>query len=292
MAMQNFLQEALASMQALGGAATSALRIAGIVVAAWLLIIVAQRAIRTLRIRIASRFDDRESVKRAETLGRVFRYLVAVVVSLLAGTLVLSEMGVSVAPILGAAGVAGLAVGFGAQSLVKDYFTGFFLLIEDQIRQGDVVKLGEHAGLVEQVTLRYVQLRDYDGHVHFVPNGMISSVVNLGRGHAQAVVDIGVAYSTDLDAAMSLMREVAAELRRDPAHAARILDELEMAGVERWADSSVVIRARFRVAPLEQWTVRREYLRRLKIAFDRAGIEIPFPQLALHVAAARAPRAM
>jgi small-conductance mechanosensitive channel len=291
MATSETLQQMLASLQGLGGVATSALRIVGIVVVAWLLIIVAQRAIRTLRIRIASRFEDREAVKRAETLGRVFRYLVAVVVSLLAGMLVLSEMGVSVAPILGAAGVAGLAVGFGAQSLVKDYFTGFFLLIEDQIRQGDVVKLGDHAGVVEQVTLRYVQLRDYDGHVHFVPNGTISSVVNLGRGHAQAVVDIGVAYSADIDLAMAVMRNVAAEMQRDPAYAARVLDPLEMAGVERWADSSVVIRARFRVAPLEQWTVRREYLRRLKIAFDHAGIEIPFPQLTLHVPAARAAEA-
>lgn len=286
--MQDFIRDAQASVQALGGVAISALRIAAIVVAAWLLIIAAQRAIRTLRMRIASRFDDHESVKRAETLGRVFRYLAAVVVSLLAGMLVLSEMGISVTPILGAAGVAGLAVGFGAQSLVKDYFTGFFLLIEDQIRQGDVVKLGEHAGLVEQVTLRYVQLRDYDGHIHFVPNGTISSVINLGRGHAQAVVDIGVSYSSDLDAVMALMRDVAAEMRRDPAHAARILDDLEMAGVDRWADSSVVIRARFRVAPLEQWTVRREYLRRLKTAFDRAGIEIPFPQLTLHMGAPQA----
>lgn len=287
MTMSEALYGILASLQGLGGVATSAMRIVGIVIAAWLLILVAQRAIRTLRIRIASRFDDREAVKRAETLGRAFRYLVAVVVSLLAGMLVLSELGVSVAPILGAAGVAGLAVGFGAQSLVKDYFTGFFLLIEDQIRQGDVVKLGEHAGVVEQVTLRYVQLRDYDGHVHFVPNGMISSVVNLGRGHAQAVIDISVAYSADIDVAMRLMREVAAEMRDAPAYAERILDTLEMAGVERWADSAVVIRARIRVAPLEQWTVRREYLRRLKIAFDIAGIEIPFPQLTVHVPATR-----
>jgi len=274
--------------QGLGGAATASLRIAGIVVAAWLLIVLAQRAIRGLRIRIASRLDDRDAVKRAETLGRVFRYLVAVVVSLLAGLLILAELGVSVAPLLGAAGVAGLAVGFGAQSLVKDYFTGFFLLIEDQIRQGDVVKLGDHAGLVEEVTLRYVQLRDYDGHVHYVPNGTISSVVNLGRGHAQAVVDVGVGYGTDLDAAMDVMRDVAAQMRRDPAHEARILDDLEVAGVERWADSAIVIRARFRVAPLEQWSVRRDFLKRLKAAFDHAGIEIPFPQLTLHRRAAPA----
>ncbi len=154
----NFLETAAAWWASFGGAATSLLRIALIVVLAWVAVLLLQRAIRTLRMRIASRMDDREATKRAETLGRVFRYLVAVVVSLIAGMLVLGELGVSVAPILGAAGVVGLAVGFGAQSLVKDYFTGFFLLLENQIRQGDVVKLGDHAGLVEVVTLRYVQL--------------------------------------------------------------------------------------------------------------------------------------
>jgi len=285
--LQDSWNELAGHLPGLGGVATSGLRILIIVVVAWLAIAAAQRAIRGLRIRIASRLGDRESVQRAETLGRVFRYLAAVVVSLLAGTLVLSEIGVSVAPILGAAGVAGLAVGFGAQSLVKDYFTGFFLLVEDQIRQGDVVKLGDHAGLVEQVTLRYVQLRDYDGHVHFVPNGSITSVVNMGRGHAQAVVDVGVAYSVDVDAAMAVMQAVASEMRRDANQATRILGDLEMAGVERWADSAVVIRARMKVAPLEQWNVRREFLRRLKNAFDRAGIEIPFPQLTLHRPARR-----
>jgi small conductance mechanosensitive channel len=247
------------------------------------LIALSQRGIRALRMRIASRMDDREAVKRAETLGRVFRYLVAVVISLLAGMLVLSELGVSVAPILGAAGVVGLAVGFGAQSLVKDFFTGFFLLLENQIRQGDVVRLGDHAGLVEEVTLRYVRLRDYDGNVHFVPNGTITTVINMARGHAQAVMEVGVSYGTDLDRAMAVMKEVAADLRQDADHAPRIYGDLEMAGVERWGDSAVVLKARFQVAPLEQWTVRREYLRRLKYAFDRAGIEIPFPQVALHV---------
>jgi small conductance mechanosensitive channel len=266
----------------LGGVAVSGLRIVMILIGAWIAIAMAQRGIRMLRMRIASRFDDREAVKRAETLGRVFRYLAAVVISLVAGMLVLSELGVSVAPILGAAGVVGLAVGFGAQSLVKDYFTGFFLLLENQIRQGDVVKLGDHGGLVEEVTLRYVQLRDYDGNVHFVPNGTISTVVNMSRGFAQAVIDIGVAYREDLDRVMEVMREVAAQMRADPAHAARILDDLEVAGVERWADSAVMIRARFRVAPLEQWAVRRDYLRRLKRAFDEHGIEIPFPQMTLH----------
>lgn len=282
-ATPEWLHPLLSGMQGLGGLAASTMRICGIVIGAWVLIAVAQRAIRAMRMRIASRLDDREAIQRAETLGRVTRYLAAVVVSLVAGMLVLSEMGISVAPILGAAGVAGLAVGFGAQSLVKDYFTGFFLLVEDQIRQGDVVKLGDHAGLVEQVTLRYVQLRDYDGHVHFVPNSTITSVVNMGRGHAQAVVDVGISYTSDVDAAMSLMREVGTSMRLDPVQGERILADLEIAGIERWADSAVVIRARFKVAPLAQWDVRREMLRRLKQAFDRAGIDIPIPQLVCHL---------
>ncbi len=266
----------------MGGATVVALRITVILVVAWILTAVLQHAIRSFRIRLAARMEDREAAKRAETLGRVFRYLVAVVVTLLAGMLVLGELGVSVAPILGAAGVVGLAVGFGAQSLVKDYFTGFFLLLENQIRQGDVVKLGDHSGLVEEVTLRYVRLRDYDGRVHFVPNGQVTTVVNLSRGFAQAVVDVGVAYRENVDEVMAVMREVAEELRADPDFAPRILDAFDLAGVDRWDDSAVVIRGRFRVQPLEQWTVKREYLRRLKYAFDERGIEIPYPHITVY----------
>jgi small conductance mechanosensitive channel len=266
-----------------GRLAMSALRIGAILVVAWILVTVLQRLVRAFRIRIASRMDDREAVKRAETLGRVVRYLVAVVMSLVAVMLVLAEIGISVAPILGAAGVVGLAVGFGAQSLVKDYFTGFFLLLENQIRQGDVVKLGgEHAGLVEEVTLRYVRLRDYDGHVHFVPNGEVTTVINMSRGFAQAVVDVGVAYRENVDEVMAVMREVAEELRADPGFAPRILDDFDLAGVDRWDDSAVVIRGRFRVQPLEQWTVKREFLRRLKNTFDARGIEIPYPHLTVY----------
>lgn len=279
---ETFLNTVAIWRDALGGVATTGMRIVLILLGAWLAITLLQRAIRTFRIRLASRMEDRETAKRAETLGRVFRYLVAVVISLMAGMLVLSEVGISVAPLLGAAGVAGLAVGFGAQSLVKDYFTGFFLLLENQIRQGDVVKLGEHAGLVEEMTLRYVQLRDYDGNVHFVPNGTISTVVNMSRGFAQAVIDVGVAYREDLDRVMGVMREVASQMRQDDAFGPRILDPFELAGVERWDNSAVVIRGRFRVAPLEQWNVRREYLRRLKYAFDEHDIEIPYPHLTLY----------
>lgn len=266
----------------LGGAAASLLRITLILVLAWLLVSILQRAVNTLRLRIEGRLDDREATKRAETLSRVFRYLIAVVVSVIAGMLVLSEMGVSVAPILGAAGVVGLAVGFGAQSLVKDFFTGFFILLENQIRQGDVVKLGDHAGMVEVVTLRYVQLRDYDGNVHYVPNGTISTVINMTRGYSNAVMDIGVAYRENVDEVMVVMRTVAEALRQDETFGPRISADLEIAGVESWADSSVVIRCRFRTLPLEQWGVKREYLKRLKAAFDAAGIEIPYPHLTVY----------
>jgi len=278
----NLIEPVRQAWAGIGGGATVMFRIAVIVIVAWVSIGLLQRGIRAFRIRIASRMDDRESVKRAETLGRVFRYLVAVVVSLIAGMLVLAELGISVAPILGAAGVVGLAVGFGAQSLVKDYFTGFFILLENQIREGDVVKLGDHAGLVEVVTLRFVQLRDYDGRVHFVPNGQINTVVNMTRGFAQAVIDVGVAYRENVDDVMQVMRDVGAELRADPAFAPRILDDLEVAGVENWADSAVVIRCRFRCMPIEQWAVRREYLRRLKLAFDARGIEIPYPHVTVY----------
>jgi small-conductance mechanosensitive channel len=260
----------------------TSVRIALIVLVAWIAIGLLQRAIRLFRERIAARLDDREAVKRAETLGRVFRYIVAVVVSLIAGMMVLSELGISLAPILGAAGVAGVAIGFGAQSLVKDFFSGFFILFEDQIRKGDVISAAGHAGLVEEITLRHTRLRDYDGNVHYVPNGMIDSVVNMSRGFAQAVMDIGVAYREDTDQVYKVMRETARQLRADATFGARILDDLEIAGVDKWDDSAVVIRCRFKVVALEQWGVRREYLTRLKKAFDAAGIEIPFPHLTVY----------
>jgi small conductance mechanosensitive channel len=194
---------------------------------------------------------------------------------------------VSLAPILGAAGVVGLAIGFGAQSLVKDYFTGFFLLFEDQIRTGDVVNIAGIGGSVEDITLRHVRLRDYDGNVHFIPNGLITTVTNMSRSFAHAVVDIGVSYRESVDEVMAVMAEVGAAFRADPVHAARILADLEIAGVERLDDSAVVLRCRFKVAPLQQWTVRREFLRRLKAAFDERGIEIPFPHITVYAGIAK-----
>ncbi|HKC16408.1 MAG TPA: mechanosensitive ion channel family protein, partial [Steroidobacteraceae bacterium] len=215
-----------------------------------------------------------------------FRHLTSVIIALVAGMLVLSELGVSLAPILGAAGIVGLAVGFGAQSLVRDYFTGFFLLLENQLAKGDVVQVADKSGTVEDVTLRYLQLRDYEGNVHFIPNGLITTVTNMSRGYAYAVMDVGVAYHEDVDRALQAMRVTGAQLRADPAFAALIMEDFEIAGVERMSDSGVFLRGRFKVQALEQWDVRREYIRRLKRVFDERGIEFPLPRMAIRTEAA------
>ena len=261
----------------------SGLRIVLIAVLGWIVLALVHKLIRTFHLHlIQNHLEDPEEAKRVATLGRVFRYIASVVIWLVTGIVILGELGISIAPILGAAGVVGLAIGFGAQSLVKDYFTGIFLLLENQLRQGDVVEAGGKSGIVEEVTLRYVQMRDYDGNVHYVPNGGITTVTNMTRGYARAVIDVGIAYREDVDQALKVMREVGVELRADSFFAPKILEDIEIAGVNEWGDSAVILRCRFKVAPIEQWGVRREYLRRLKYAFDAAGIEIPFPHLTVY----------
>ena len=258
------------------------LRIIIILLLAWLLMGLSRKLIRLFRNYMSARAETVEETKRIETLARVFRYTATVVISLVAGMLALSEMGFSIAPILGAAGVVGIAVGFGAQSLIKDYFNGFFLLLENQIRQGDVVEVCGKGGLVEDVTLRYVRLRDYEGTVHYIPNGLITTVSSRSRGFAHAVIDVGIAYRENVEEAFEVMRKVAGEMRASETFASKILGEFEIAGVDSWADSAVILRCRFKTVALEQWGVRREFLRRLKEAFDAAGIEIPYPHLTIY----------
>lgn len=267
------------------------LRVGVILVIAWVMLQASRRLIRLFRDYMGGRTEDAEDLRRIETLARVFRYIATVVVSLVAGMLALSELGISIAPILGAAGVVGLAVGFGAQSLIKDYFTGFFLLLENQIRQGDVVEAGGKSGQVEEVTLRYLRLRDFEGNVHYVPNGLITTVTNRSRGFAQSLIEVGVAYRENVDEAFEAMRAVGAEMRACPDFAERILEDLEIVGVERWDNSAVALRCRFKVKPLEQWAVRREFLRRLKPVFEAHGIEIPYPHLTVYAGADKQGRA-
>ena len=248
----------------------------------WIATRIVKRIIKVLRTHMLERSEDAEEVKRVETLSRVFGYIASVLISVITLMLVLSQLGISIAPILATAGVAGIAVGFGAQTLVKDYFTGFVMLLENQVRQGDVIQVAGKAGLVEEVTLRYIRLRDYEGSVHYVPNSPIDTVTNRSKVFAFAVVDVGVAYKEDVDQVFEIMRQTADGLRSDEMFGPRILEDLEIAGVENWADSAVIIRCRVKVKALEQWAVRREYLRRLKRDFDKQGIEIPFPHLTLY----------
>jgi len=260
-----------------------------LLVAAWVLTTLSRRAIRLFRLFAQRTSKGPEDERRIDTLSRVFRYLANIAIGGLTFMLVLSELGISIAPILGAAGIVGIAVGFGAQSLVKDFFTGFVILIENQIRQGDVITVAGRSGVVESVTLRNVRLRSYDGSVHFVPNGMIDVVTNQSMDFSFAVIEVGIGYAEDIDRVFSAMREVAGALRADPKFAPHIVDDLDIAGVERLADSSVVLRCRIKCVPLQQWTVRREYLRRMKSVFDQRGIEIPFPHFTLHAGSLHAP---
>lgn len=254
-----------------------------ILLVAFILLKLTGNLIKNVRLHLNQRAGDNlEESKRVDTMCRVMRYVLTVIIYAVTVIEILNEIGISIAPILGAAGVVGLAVGFGAQSLIKDYFNGFFILLENQIRQGDVVVAGDKAGFVEEVTLRHIRMRDYDGDVHYVPNGIITTVTNKSRDYAQSVIDIRVAYREDINTVIEVMQQVGDELYRDEIYSAKILTPLEMAGVDRLDDSAVIVRCRFKVLPLEQWTVRREYFKRIKYAFEKHNIEIPYPHLTLY----------
>lgn len=229
------------------------------------------------------RRDDDEFKKRTDTLGSVVRYLFNIVIMMIAGAMILGELGIEIGPILAAAGVLGLAVGFGAQSLVKDIISGFFIFLEDQIRVGDVVKIAGKSGIVERMNLKMTILRDLAGNVHFVPNGEINVVTNMTKGYSRYVFDVGVAYREDVDEVMNIMKAVDEEMRNDPEFEKDILEPLEIFGLDQFADSALVIKARTTTKPIKQWRVAREFNRRLKKKFDEKNIEIPFPHLTLYM---------
>ncbi|WP_108645987.1 mechanosensitive ion channel family protein [Polynucleobacter rarus] len=247
---------------------------------AWFILRITKKIILSIEMKMSenSSLDD---AKRIQTLSRVMRYITSVVVFSLSVMTVLSTLGIPVAPLLATAGVAGVAIGFGAQSLVKDYFTGFVMLIENQIRQGDVVEIAGKIGTVEEVTLRYIRLRDYEGVVHFVPNNAITVVTNRSRNFLYAVMDISVAYNTDLAHLNQTLRNVTKEMREDPKFVNIILDDLEIAGLDNFGESSIVVRCRIKVDTSSQMLVKREFQGRLKMAFEQEGIEIPFRHLVI-----------
>jgi moderate conductance mechanosensitive channel len=260
----------------------SSLNVAIIIVAAIVLRSIAKRLLLTLHRRLLARAPGLEERKRVNTLDRIFGYILSVVIVVVAVMLVLSEMGISIAPLLATAGVVGIAISFGAQSLVKDYFTGFVMLMENQIRQSDVIDIANKTGTVEEVTLRYVRLRDGDGAVHFVPNSAITTVTNHSRDFAYSVVEIGVAYNVNLGHVYQVVKQVGAQLRMNPEYKPKIIDDIEILGVNQLGDSSITLRLRMKVQPSEQWGIRRALLAALKEAFEANGIEIPYPQRVVH----------
>ncbi|HEU5073470.1 MAG TPA: mechanosensitive ion channel family protein [Polyangiaceae bacterium] len=225
----------------------------------------------------------REHQKRAETLVGILRKCCVIVIWLLVAMLVLMQVGVNVAPLIAGAGIVGLAVGFGSQELVRDVITGFFVLLENQVRKGDVAVINGTGGLVEAIGLRTITLRDQSGTVHVFQHGKISSLANMTKEWSAMVFDISVSYKENPDEVMQVMREVSEALRADPQFAAKILEPMEVFGVDSFKDGNIVVQARLKTIPSEQWTVGREFRRRLKMAFDAHGIEIPLPNRTVYV---------
>ena len=245
------------------------------------------RLIKSIIIRFQQSVEDddpsmrSESEKRAETLGRVIRQMAMAAIGITAGLGILRELGFDIAPLLAGAGIAGLAVGFGAQNLVRDIITGFFIIFENQIRVGDVVEVAGKMGKVEQVNLRTTVLRDGEGRVHVVPNGQITTVTNMTREWSRVLLDVNITYKEDLNRVIQVLQKVGDDLAADADWHGRVLEPMAILGINGLGPHSVEVRVALKVAPGAQFDVAPELRRRIKEAFDGAGIEIPTPQTTL-----------
>ncbi|HWP86169.1 MAG TPA: mechanosensitive ion channel family protein [Terriglobia bacterium] len=230
-----------------------------------------------------------ERDKRAQTISAILKNFASAVIAVVAGLMVLQELGVNITPILTSLGVVGVALGFGAQQLVGDLIAGFFLIFENQIRVGDVAVINGTGGLVEEIRLRTTVLRGQDGTVHTFRNGSIHTLANMTKDYSYFLLDLGVSYQEDIDRVCAVVREVAAGMQSESPFAAFILEPVEILGVENFSDTAVILRLRIKTIPLKQWDVGREFRRRLKYAFDAQGIELPFPQRTVYFAEAGKP---
>lgn len=233
-------------------------------------------------IETALRRAGERGESRVRTLLPLLRHILFIVFGGLFILILLSEIGINIAPLLAGAGILGIAVGFGAQTMVKDFLTGFTIILEDLIQVGDVVRLAGQSGVVEKITIRKVQLRDLSGTVYTIPFSEITTVENLTKDFSYYVMDVGVSYNEDPDRVMEVLRAIDADLREDPAYGPFMIEPIEILGVDQFGDSAVVIKARLKTKPIKQWFVGREFNRRMKHAFQRAGIEIPFPHRTIY----------
>jgi len=233
-----------------------------------------------------------ERKKRAETLRHILSGAVTTIIMIIAVLIVLRELSVDITPIITTAGIGGLAIGFGAQNLVRDIISGFFVLLEDQVRVGDVATINGKTGVVEAIRLRTIVLRSLNGTVHVIPNGAISELSNMTKDYSYAVLDVGVAYKENIDEVMEVLEEIGAELCNDPEHNKNLLGPLEIFGVDSLGDSAVTVRIRIKTVPITQWGIARELRRRIKNTFDAKGIEIPFPHVSIYMGEASKPFAV
>jgi len=222
--------------------------------------------------------DALERAKRARTLGSVINKVVTIALTSVTLLMVLTAFGLNIAPVLTGAGILGLAVGFGAQTLVRDIISGFFLILEDQVRVGDAAAINGVAGTVEALNLRTIVLRDGEGTVHVFPNGAIQTLANRSKDFSYYVIDLGISYRENPDRVSAVLREIGAEMQADPAYAPWILEPVEVLGVDAFGDWSMVLKMRIKTVPLKQWEVGREFRKRLRRRFDQEGIQIPFPE--------------
>lgn len=236
------------------------------------------RRVVELMVQSSSRSAPEENEARVNTLVGVFQNAATMVIIIGGGIMFCEEAGIAVAPLMGGAAVLGLAVAFGAQNLIRDYFYGFVILLENQYKINDVLKIGEVSGQVERITLRMTVLRDLEGCVHFIPNGKIDCVSNMTHGWSRAVFDIGISHKEDADQVMNTLLTLAADLRDEPAYARLIIDDPEMLGVDKLDANGVTIKFVIKTRPLKQWAVKRELLRRIKRRFQELGIETAMPQ--------------
>ena len=272
------------------------MRIPIIIVGAFMAIRILNTIIEGFEKRISDHIKAKEKTmlpieieKRVQTVGNLLKKVIFVSIWLVAAMMVIKELGFDVKPILAGAGIIGLAVSFGAQNLVRDIISGLFIIIENQIRVGDVAIINGTGGLVEAINLRTTVLRGLDGTVHIFPNGTINTLSNMTHEYSYYVFDIGVAYKEDVDRVMEILKEIGNEIMQDEYYRSLIIEPLEIWGVDKFADSAVIIKARIKTLPIKQWEVGREINRRIKKRFDEEGIEIPFPHHSLYAGEASKP---
>lgn len=273
---------------------TAILRIAVILVVGYIGIRFVKLGLRQLERVIVLANEAGEQVpgtakKRAATLTGILRTIALAMIWAIVIIEVLHQVGLDIRPILAGAGILGLAVGFGAQNLIRDLISGFFIILENHVQLGDVVIINGTGGQVESITFRIITLRDFSGVIHVFPSGTITTLSNMTKEWSAFVLDMGVAYKEDTDRVTDIMRRVGEDLRDDSAFGDKFVAPIEIVGVEEFAESAVVLRIRIKTRPLEQWNVGREYRRRLKQAFDAQGIEIPFPHRSLSPSASGEP---